>query len=84
MKKVRSNKLWHLINRLQIEIFARSRGQKIILLPVRNIDVDELELQDNLDVKSPGLLNPDVYKRYAGCNSLQYLHASGGCQRSAK
>ena len=51
MKKVRSNKLWYLINRQQIEIFARSRGQKIILLPVRNIDVDKLELQDNLDVK---------------------------------
>jgi hypothetical protein len=65
---VRTNKLRHLINRQQIEIFARSRGQKIILFPARhtrckkargtrNIDVDKLlELQDNSNVKSPGLL----------------------------
>ena len=65
---VRSNKLRHLINRLQIENFARSRGQKIILFParhtryrkakrMRNIDVDKLlEIQDNSNIKSPGLL----------------------------
>ena len=94
MNKVQPNKLRHLINRLQIEIFARSRGQKIILLParhtrpakrMRNIDVDKLlELQDSSDAKSPDLLNPDVYKRHTGCNSLQHLHASGDCQWSAR
>ena len=65
---MRSNKLRHLLNRQQIERFARSRRQKIILYlarhtrlkkasKARNIDIDRLlELQDNSDVKSPGIL----------------------------
>ena len=65
---VRTNKLRHLINRLQIENFARSRGQKIFIFPARhtrwkkakgthNPDVDKLlEVQDSSDVKGPGLL----------------------------
>src|SRR5579871_2826950 len=65
---VRTNKLRHLINRLQIERFARSRGQKIFIFPARhtrwkkakgtrNLDVDKLlEVQDGSNVKGPGLL----------------------------
>jgi len=65
---VRSNKLRHLINRLQIERFAPSQGQKIFIFPARhtrwkkakgarNPDVDKLlEVQDRSDVKGPGLL----------------------------
>jgi hypothetical protein len=65
---VRTNKLRHLINRLQIETFARSRRQKIFIFPARhtrwkkakgtrNLDVDKLlEMQDGSNVKGPGLL----------------------------
>jgi hypothetical protein len=65
---VRTNKLRHLINRLQIEKFARTRGQKIFIFParhmrwkkakgLRNLEVDKLlEVQDSSNVKGPGLL----------------------------
>jgi hypothetical protein len=65
---VRTNKLRHLINRLQIERFARSQGQKIFIFPARhtrwkkakgtrNVEVDKLfEVQDGSNVKGPGLL----------------------------
>ena len=65
---VRKNKLRHAINRLQIERFARSRGQKTFVFPVRHarrrkarrwsdLDIDKLlEVQDSSDVKAPGLL----------------------------
>ena len=65
---VRTNKLRHAINRIQIERFARSRGQKIFIFPARHtrwkkakgardIHVDKLlEVQDSSDVKGPGLL----------------------------
>ena len=56
------------LNRLQIERFARSRGQKIFIFPARHtrrkkakrgrdLGVDKLlEMQDTSDVKGPGLL----------------------------
>ena len=65
---VRTNKLRHLINRLQIKRFARSQGQKIFIFPahharwrkprgMRNVEVDKLlEVQDSSNVKGPGLL----------------------------
>ena len=65
---VRTNKLRHLINRLHIERFARTRVQKIFIFParhtqwkkangMRNLDVDKLlEMQDSSNVKGPGLL----------------------------
>ena len=65
---VRKNRLRHAINRLQIERFARSRGQTIYVFPAhhtrrrkarrwRDLDIDKLlELQDSSDVKAPGLL----------------------------
>ena len=65
---VRTNKLRHLINRLQIDRFARTRVQKIFIFParhtrwkkangMRNLDVDKLlEVQDSSNVKGPGLL----------------------------
>src|SRR6266480_6175453 len=65
---VRTNKLRHLINCLQIEKFARTRGQKIFIFParhsrwkkakgMRNLEVDKLlEVQDGSNVKGPGLL----------------------------
>jgi PIF1-like helicase len=65
---VRTNKLRHLINRLQIERFAPTRGQKIFIFPARhtrwkkakgtrNLEVDKLlEVQDSSNVKGPGLL----------------------------
>ena len=65
---VRTNKLRHAINRLQIERYARSQGQKIFVFParhtrrrkangVRSLDIDKLlEVQDSSDVKGPGLL----------------------------
>jgi hypothetical protein len=65
---VQTNKLRHLINRLQIERFARSQGQKIFIFPARhtrwkkakgtrNVEVDRLlEVQDGSNVKGPGLL----------------------------
>ena len=64
---VRTNKLRHLINRLQMERFAQARGQKIFVFPARhtrwkkakgtrNPDVDALlEVQDSSNVKGPGL-----------------------------
>jgi hypothetical protein len=64
---VRTNKLRHLINRLQMERFAQTRGQKIFVFPARhtrwkkakgtrNPDVDALlEVQDSSNVKGPGL-----------------------------
>jgi len=58
---VRKNKLRHAINRLQIESFARSRGQKIFVFPARHTRRKKardklLEVQDSSDVKAPGLL----------------------------
>jgi len=65
---VRTNKLRHAINRVLIESFARSRGQKITVYPARHtrwkkakgardLDIDKLlEVQDSSDVKGPGLL----------------------------
>ena len=65
---VRTNKLRHLINRLQIGRFARTRSQKIFIFPARhtrskkakgtrNPEVDKLlEVQDSSNVKGPGLL----------------------------
>jgi PIF1-like helicase/Helitron helicase-like domain at N-terminus len=67
---VRKNKLRHTINRIQIERFARSQGQKIFVFParhtrrkkrkgqkVRDLTIDELlELQDGSEAKGPGLL----------------------------
>jgi hypothetical protein len=65
---VRTNKLRHLINRLQIERFAQSQGQKIFIFParhtrwrkpqgMRNLNIDKLlEVQDGSNVKGPGLL----------------------------
>jgi Helitron helicase-like domain at N-terminus/PIF1-like helicase len=66
---VRRNKLRHQINRLQIERFARIRGQQVFIFPahharwtkagkaVRNINIDKLlEVQDDSKVKGPGLL----------------------------
>jgi len=65
---VRTNKLRHLINRLQIERFAPSQGQKIFIFPARharwrkpkgthNVEVDKLfEVQDGSNIKGPGLL----------------------------
>jgi hypothetical protein len=65
---VRTNKLRHLINRVQIERFARTRQQKIFIFPAchtrwkkakgsHDIEVDQLfEIQDGSDVKGAGLL----------------------------
>src|SRR5467141_3468143 len=65
---IRSNRLRHTLNRQQIESFARSRGQKIFVFPARHtrrkrargsrdLYVDKLlEIQDNSDIKGPGLL----------------------------
>jgi hypothetical protein len=65
---VRTNKLRHLINRLQIERFAQTRGQIIFIFPARhtrwkkpkrthNLEVDALlEVQDSSNVKGAGLL----------------------------
>jgi hypothetical protein len=65
---VRSNRLRHLINRLQIERFARKRRQKIFIFPAhhtrwkkargsRDLEVDQLfEVQDGSDVKGAGVL----------------------------
>ena len=65
---VRSNRLRHTLNRLQIESFARSRGLKIFVFPARHtrrkrargsrdLYVDKLlEIQDKSDIKGPGLL----------------------------
>ena len=65
---VRTNKLRHLINRLQIERFARTRGQNVFIFPAqhsrwkkvngaRDVDIDRLlEVQDSSSVKGPGLL----------------------------
>jgi len=65
---VRTNRLRHLINRLQIERFARKRRQKIFIFPahhtrwkkamgLRDLAVDQLfEVQDGSDVKGAGLL----------------------------
>jgi Helitron helicase-like domain at N-terminus/PIF1-like helicase len=67
---VRSNKLRHAINRLQIESFARLREQKIFIFPARHtrrkkdkasgsrdIEIQKLlEIQENAETKGPGLL----------------------------
>ena len=65
---VRTNKLRHVIIRLQIERFARIRSQKVFILPARHtrwkkakgtrsLEVDKLlEVQDSSNVKGPGLL----------------------------
>jgi hypothetical protein len=65
---VRTNKLRHAINRHQIERFAWSQKQKIVIFPARHtrrkkakrardLDIDKLlEVQDSSEVKGPGLL----------------------------
>jgi hypothetical protein len=61
-------RLRHTINRLKIERFAQSQGQKIFIFPARHtrrkkakgardLEVDRLlEVQDSSEVKGPGLL----------------------------